>query len=81
MKDSFVHQKHIENGPRFIKKIHPFKYTNNLNKRWDARNHQFYENVISGKNIHDINISTECSSVNVNDSFKNNLLEGKYDQM
>ena len=70
MKDSFVYQKHIENCPRFIKKIHPFKHNNDLNKRWDARNHPFYENVINGKNIYDMNISTECSSVNVNESFE-----------
>ena len=61
--------------------MYTFKHNNNLNKRWDARNHPFYENVINGKNIHDMNISTECSSVNVNESFKNDLLEGKYDQM
>ena len=61
--------------------MYPFKHNNNLNKRWDAQNHPFYENVIHGKNIHDMNISTECSSVNVNESFKKDILEGKYDQM
>ena len=61
----------------------PYKkmYSNNLNKRWDARNHQFYENVINGKNIHDMNISLECSSININESFKKDILEGKDDQM
>ena len=61
--------------------MYPFKHNNNLNKRWDARNHLFYENVINGKNIHHMNISTECSSVNVNESFKMDILEGKYDKM
>ena len=50
--------------------MYTFKHNNNLNKRWDARNHPFYENVINGKNIYDMNISTECSSVNVNESLK-----------
>ena len=50
--------------------MYPFKHKNNLDKRWDDRNHQFYENIINGKNIHDMNISTEYSSVNVNESFK-----------
>ena len=76
-----VYQKHIENGPPFIKKMYPFKHNNNLNKRWDVRNHPFYANVINGKNIHDMNISLECSSININESFKQDLLEGKYDQM
>ena len=61
--------------------MYPFKHNNNLNKRWDARNHLFYDNVIHGKNIHNMNISTEYISVNVNESFKKDLLEGKYDQM
>ena len=60
--------------------MYPFKHNNNLNKRWVARNHPFYENVINGKNIHDMNISNEYSSVNVKESIKN-VLEGKYDQM
>ena len=50
--------------------MYPFKHNNSLNKRRDARNHPFYENVINGKNIYDMNISTECSSVNVNESFE-----------
>ena len=61
--------------------MYPFKHKNNLSKRWDAQNHLFYENVINGKNINDMNISTECSSVNINESFKKYLLEGKYDQI
>ena len=62
-------------------KKYSFKHNNSLNKGWDARNHPFYEKVINGKNIHDMNISTKCSSVNINDSFKKDLLEGKYDQI
>ena len=31
-----------------LKKMYPFKHNNNLNKRWDAQNHPFYENVING---------------------------------
>ena len=61
-------------------KKYSFKHNNSLNKRWDARNHPFCENVINGKNIHDMNISNEYSSVNVKESIKN-VLEGKYDQM
>ena len=60
--------------------MYPFKNNNNLNKRWDVRNHPFYANVINGKNIHDMKISTECSSFTVNESFQN-FLEGKYDQI
>ena len=65
MKDSlqiYIY-KDIENGHHFIKKMFPFKHNTNLNKRWDVRNHPFYENIINGKNIHDMNISTECNSV------------------
>ena len=61
--------------------MYPFKHINNLNKRWDVRNHPFYENIIHGNSIHDMNISTECNNVNVNESFKQDLLEGKYDKM
>ena len=61
--------------------MYPFKHNNNLNKRRDVRNHLFYENVIHGNSIHDMNISTECNNVNVNESFKQDLLEGKYNQM
>ena len=61
--------------------MYPFKHNNNLNKRWDVRNHPFYENVIRGNGIHDMNTSMECNNVNVDDSFKQDLLEGKYDQM
>ena len=50
--------------------MYQFKQNNNLIKRWDARNHPFYENVIHENNIHDMNISTEYSNVNVNESFK-----------
>ena len=50
-------------------KMYPFKHNNNLNKRWDARNHPFNDNIMNKNNIHDMNISTECSSVNVNESF------------
>ena len=50
--------------------MYTFKHNNNLNKRWDARNHQFYENVINRKNIHDLNVSLECSSINIKESFK-----------
>ena len=53
-----------------LKKMYPVKHNNNINKKWDARNHPFYINVINEKNIHDMNISTEYSSVNVNESFK-----------
>ena len=51
MKDSLQMyiKKHIENGPHFIKKMYSFKQDNNLNKRWDARNHPFYENIINVK--------------------------------
>ena len=52
-----------------------------LNKRWDVRNHPFYEYVIRGNGIHDMNFSMESNSVDVNESFKQDLLEGKYDQM
>ena len=38
-------------------------------------------NLIRGNGIHDMNISMECNNVNVNESFKQYLLEGKYDQM
>ena len=61
--------------------MYPFKHNNNLNKRWDVRNRPFYENLIRGNGIHDMNISMECNNVNVNESFKQDLLEGKYDQM
>ena len=61
--------------------MYTFKHNNNLNKRWDVRNHPFYKNVIHGNSIHDMNISMECNNVNVNESFKQDLLEGKYDQM
>ena len=61
--------------------MYPFKHSNNLNKRWDVRNRPFYENLICGNGIHDMNISMEGNNVNVNESFKQNLLEGKYDQM
>ena len=53
-----------------LKKMYPVKHNNSINKKWDARNHPFYENIINGKNIHDMNISTEYSSVNLNESFK-----------
>ena len=33
------------------------------------------------KSTCDMNISMECNNVNVNESFKQDLLEGKYDQM
>ena len=59
--------------------MYPFKHNNNLNKRWDARNHPFYINVTNGNNIDDMNISSEHNSVNVNESFKKDLVEGKYD--
>ena len=49
--------------------MYPFKHNNNLNKRWDTRNHPFNDNIMNKNNIHDMNISTECSSVNVNESF------------
>ena len=62
-------------------KKYPFKHNNNLNKRWDVRNHPFYENVIRGNGIHDMNFSMASNSVDVNESFKQDLLEGKYDQM
>ena len=39
--------------------MYPFKHNNNLNKRWDARNHPFYGNVINGNNMPDMNISLE----------------------
>ena len=55
------------NDPNIIKKMFLFKHSNFF--KWDNRNHPFYENVINGKKIHDINISRECSSVNVNKSF------------
>ena len=61
--------------------MYPFKHNNNLNKKWDGRNHPFYENVTNGNNIHDMNISMEFSTINVNESLKKDLLEGKYDQM
>ena len=50
--------------------MYPFKHNNNLNKKWDARNHPFYKNVINKNNIHDMNTSTEYGSVNVNESLK-----------
>ena len=49
--------------------MYPFKHNNNLNKRWDARNHSSYENVINENNTLGMNILTECNSVNVNESF------------
>ena len=61
--------------------MYPFEHITNLNKRYGALNHPFYENAFNGKYIHDTNISTECSSVNINESFKKYFLEGKHDQM
>ena len=61
--------------------MYPFKHNNNLNKKWDVRNHPFYENLIRGNGIHDMNISMKCNNVNVNESLKQDLLECKYDQM
>ena len=60
--------------------MYPFKHNNNLNKRWDARNHPFYNNIINGNIIHDMNISSYYNCVNVNESFIKDLVEGKYDQ-
>ena len=61
--------------------MYPFKHNNILNKRQDARNHPFYENVINGNNMPDINISLEKNNGNVDDSFKKDLVDGKYDQI
>ena len=61
--------------------MYPFKHNNNLNKRWDARNRPFNKNVINGNNIPDIIISLENNSGNVDDSFKKDLVDGKYDQI
>ena len=45
--------------------MYPFKHNHNLNKRWDARNHPFYN--INGNNMPDMNIYLENNSVNVNE--------------
>ena len=58
----------------YILKNVPFKVNNNLNKRWDTYNNQFYLQVLNDS-LFPKHISSKDSEINMD--FENQIEEGK----